>query len=131
MLEEVEAFLKDLHFKIGFRESVFFMDDRLKNRLALAELREMGFKSDDRIRIILGLTPTNYFKGPTTDTQNTPPQGDLWEFGILIKPRLKKRKAVEYYIKIQLGTPDSNVICISFHPAEFKIDYPKLGPYEV
>ncbi len=52
MLKAVEAFLKDLHFKIGFRENIFFMDDRLKNRLALAELREMGFKSDDRIRII-------------------------------------------------------------------------------
>jgi hypothetical protein len=63
-------------------------------------------------------------------TQNTPPQGDLWEFGVLIKSKSKKKKAVEYYIKVQLGTPDSNVICISFHPAEFKINYPKLGPYE-
>lgn len=130
MLEAVEAFLKDLHFKIGFRANIFFMDARLKNRLALAELREMGFKSDGRIRIILGLTPANYLGGPTADTQNTPPQGDLWEFGVMIKPKLKKRKAAEYYIKVQLGTPDSNVICISFHPAEFKIDYPKLSPYE-
>jgi hypothetical protein len=44
VLEEVEAFLKDLHFKIGFRENVFFMDDRLKNRLALAGLRGNGFQ---------------------------------------------------------------------------------------
>jgi hypothetical protein len=130
VLEEVEAFLKELHFKIKFRENVFFADDRMKNRLALAELREMGFKSDDRIRIILGLTPANYFKGPTKDVQNIPAQGDLWEFGVLIKPKLKKRKAVEYYIKVQLGTPDSNVICISFHPAEFKINYPNLGSHE-
>ena len=126
MLEEVEAFLKVLHFKVSFRQNVFFADDRMKNRLALADLRELGLKSDDRIRIIQSLTPANYFRGPTQDNQNTPSQGDLWEFGTVVKSKLKKKKEVEYYIKVQLGTPDSNVICISFHPAEFKIVYPKL-----
>lgn len=125
-LEEVEAFLKELKRKIRFRENVFFENDRNKNRLALAQLREMGLTSDDRIEYIKNLTSANYFKGPTKDTQNIPSQGDLWAFGVMVKSRVRKKKEVEYYIKVQLGVPNSNVICISFHPAEKKIIYPKL-----
>ncbi|WP_114782995.1 type II toxin-antitoxin system MqsR family toxin [Botryobacter ruber] len=126
-LEDVEVFLKELHFKVSFQENVFFEDSRMKNRLALADLRELGYKSNDRIKFIQQLTAANYFKGPTEDKQNIPEQGDLWEFGMIISSSIKKKKkGIEYYIKVQLGTPDSNVICISFHPAEFKIIYPKL-----
>lgn len=125
-LEEVEAFLEQLHFKIKFREHVYFEDGRMKNRLALADLRELGYRSDDRIGFIQRLTVSNYFRGPTEDQQHVPGLGDLWEFGLLIQPGNKKKKAIEYYIKVQLGTPDNNVICISFHPAEHKISYPKL-----
>ncbi|GGK83248.1 hypothetical protein GCM10011405_33890 [Rufibacter glacialis] len=125
-LEEVEEFLKELHFKIGFRDNVFFEDDRLKNRLALAELRDWGYTGQDRIKFIQSLTVANYSEGPKADNQNIPSQGNLWIFGLVIQSQFKKKKKLEYYIKVQLGSPDSNVVCISFHPAESPIQYPKL-----
>jgi hypothetical protein len=42
---------------------------------------------------------------------------DMWVFGKTIKKR-------EVYIKITMGTIGSSVICISFHLAQHKMNYP-------
>ena len=42
--------------------------------------------------------------------------GEMWVFG-------KDKDQTEIYIKISLGTPNSHVICISFHKAEKEIHY--------
>lgn len=40
----------------------------------------------------------------------------MWVFG-------KDYKGTELYIKIAMGQPDSKTICISFHEAEYPIQY--------
>lgn len=42
--------------------------------------------------------------------------GDMWVFG-------KDVNGKELYIKIAMGQPGSNTICISFHIAEHPIQY--------
>jgi hypothetical protein len=42
---------------------------------------------------------------------------DMWVFGKTIKKR-------EVYIKITMGSIGSSVICISFHLAQHKMNYP-------
>lgn len=42
---------------------------------------------------------------------------DMWVFGKTIKKR-------EVHIKITMGTIGSSVICISFHLAQHKMNYP-------
>ena len=41
----------------------------------------------------------------------------MWVFG-------KEIKDEKVYIKISVGRPGLSVICISFHIAEFEMDYP-------
>ena len=43
--------------------------------------------------------------------------GDMWVFG-------KDFNGSELYIKISMGAPRSNTICISFHEAEHHLNYP-------
>jgi hypothetical protein len=42
---------------------------------------------------------------------------DMWVFGKTLKKK-------EVYIKITLGAYGGSVICISFHLAEYKMQYP-------
>ena len=42
--------------------------------------------------------------------------GDMWVFG-------KDCNGIDIYIKIALGEPNSNTICISFHTAEHPLKY--------
>ena len=42
---------------------------------------------------------------------------DIWVFGKIVKKK-------EVYIKITIGAMDSGVICISFHLAQIKMNYP-------
>ena len=42
--------------------------------------------------------------------------GDMWVFG-------KDCNGIDVYIKIALGKPNSNTICISFHTAEHPLKY--------
>ncbi|HEY5533388.1 MAG TPA: hypothetical protein VIL99_00400 [Ignavibacteria bacterium] len=60
------------------------------------------------------MTYKNYYKGPNPDNIY---KGNYWEFGVTIKN-------MEIYIKINIGQMNKRVICISFHEAEFKINYP-------
>jgi hypothetical protein len=41
----------------------------------------------------------------------------MWVFGKIVKKK-------EVYIKITIGAMDSGVICISFHLAQYKMNYP-------
>lgn len=107
----VASFLKDFKEKMRFWD-VFFRDDRWKNVQTLVELE---FRPIERKKVLEALTPRNYSEGPLIDTLN---QGaEMWVFGKQIKKR-------EVYIKITMGMANSAVICISFHLAEHKMQYP-------
>lgn len=109
--EQVEAFLKRLKEKIKVFDIVF-RDDRGKNLQTLATLE---INTIVRKQIIMNIEPEDYVEGPIVDTLNK--MGEMWVFG-------KDVKGHEVYIKITLGLPNSSTICISFHVAEHKMNYP-------
>lgn len=109
--EEVEKFLNQFCEKLKIYD-IIFRDDRGKNMQALAEL---DITPNYRLEVIKSLTVDDYSEGPIINTLNQ--FGDLWVFG-------KDVKGNEVYIKISLGFPNNKTICISFHKAEHKMNYP-------
>ena len=65
--------------------------------------------------IVKTIAPEDYSEGPIRNMLNR--FGDLWVFG-------KDVKGQEVYIKICYGLPNHSTICISFHVAEFPMNYP-------
>ena len=109
--EQVEVFLKRLKEKIKVFD-IIFRDDRGKNLQTLATLE---INTTFRKQVILNIEPEDYVEGPIVDTLNK--VGEMWVFG-------KDVKGHEVYIKIMLGQPNCSTICISFHIAERKMNYP-------
>lgn len=108
---EVESFLNDFKTKTRIFQ-IIFSDDRGKNAQALFDLEITPGK---RKEIIEKLTVEDYSDGPREEKM----RGilPLWVFG-------KQVKGTEVYIKISMGTANSQTICISFHPAEYPMTYP-------
>ena len=88
-----------------------FEEQREKNMKTLAAL---GLLPEDVFEILTGLTPQNYYRGPSTD-YNTNETDSIWEFGITLEGQ-------EIYIKLKL-TVDF-VKDISFHFAEKTMEFP-------
>jgi len=108
---EVEAFLKDFKEKIKFWD-VLFRDDRGKNAQALVDLE---LRPIERKAILEALEAKDYSEGPLAEKLYG--GADMWVFGRLVKKK-------EVYIKITMGAISSSVICISFHLAQHKMNYP-------
>lgn len=109
--EQVESFLNYLHTKLNIFSIVF--DQRDKNRQTLADL-EISY--NQRIDFIKSMKPEDYIDGPNKDTNDTT-RPDYWVFGIKVKEK-------DIYVKINLGYSNKPVICISFHIAEFPLEFP-------
>ena len=109
--EQVEEFLKRLKEKIKVLD-IIFQDDRGKNLQTLAALE---IAPTYRKQVVLNIEPEDYSEGPIVDTLNK--MGEMWVFG-------KDVKGHEVYIKITLGFPNCSTICISFHLAEYPMNYP-------
>jgi hypothetical protein len=108
---EVDEFLNEFKMKMKIWD-VLFRDDRGKNVQALVDL-EISPRA--RKEILEKLEVKDYCDGPLAEQLYG--GSDMWVFG-------KKIKKKEVYIKITLGANNSNVICISFHLAEQKLQYP-------
>ncbi|PKP28297.1 MAG: toxin [Bacteroidetes bacterium HGW-Bacteroidetes-19] len=108
---EVAQFLKDFKRKMEFWD-VLFRDDRGKNAQALLDLELRPF---ERKTILETLENKDYCEGPLKEQLYG--GSDMWVFGKMVKKN-------EIYIKITMGIMDSSVICISFHLAEQKMQYP-------
>lgn len=108
---EVKAFLEDFKEKMKFWD-VLFRDDRGKNTQTLADLE---LRSIDRKIILEALETKDYSEGPLAE--NLYRGADMWVFGKLVKKK-------EVYIKITMGAMGSSVICISFHLAQHRMNYP-------
>jgi len=109
--DEIASFLQDFFLKMDIWQ-IIYRDDRGKNVRALIELEITPSK---RTEIIRNLRISDYCDGPLKDTLDS--GADLWVFGRVVKGR-------EVYIKISLGNPNNPVICISFHIADIKMNYP-------
>jgi hypothetical protein len=108
---EIEAFLRDFHTKMGIW-GIVVRDDRGKNTQTLLSLE---ITKDYRNKVMEALLVTDYVEGPNTDELHK--GADMWIFG-------KKVKEKEIYIKITMGSFGAQVICISFHIAEHVMIYP-------
>lgn len=109
--DEIETFLSDFKFKLGFY-GILFRDDRGKNAQTLADLE---ITPNDRIKVLQNLKVENYSEGPTPERLYN--NADMWIFGAIVKRK-------EIYIKISMGIPNNKTLCISFHIAEYPMNYP-------
>jgi hypothetical protein len=108
---EVATFLNDFKEKMKFWD-VLFRDDRGKNTQALVDLE---IRPIERKAILNAIETRDYSEGPLEEKMYG--GADMWVFGKTIKKK-------EVYIKITIGPMGSSVICISFHLAQHKMNYP-------
>ena len=110
--EEVESFLKEFKERAEHFE-LYYVDDKPNNidTLNILEITPRG-----RDKYVLSLTSENYCQGP--DKNHYPNQNDVWVFGKVIKGK-------EVYIKIFINAiPNASNVCISFHIADYPLNYP-------
>lgn len=107
---EVEQFLKQ--FKIKLKVFGILDVERKKNTQTLLDLELL---LTQRRKILEQLKVEDYCEGPLEETMHG--ESEMWVFG-------KEVKGTEVYIKIALGAASEPVICISFHIAEYKLNYP-------
>ncbi len=109
--DEVEKFLKELKVKMKVFD-ILFLDDRGKNQQTLHDLEISPLQ---RKEIISKLKTEDYSDGPLEEKMH----GILpmWIFG-------KEVRDKEIYIKVSMGTENNPVICISFHFADYPMNYP-------
>jgi len=108
---EVATFLNDFKEKMKFWD-VLFRDDRGKNTQALVDLE---IRPIERKAILNAIETRDCSEGPLEEKMYG--GADMWVFGKTIKKK-------EVYIKITIGPMGSSVICISFHLAQHKMNYP-------
>ena len=107
----VSTFLKDFKEKMAFWD-VLFRDDRGKNAQALVDIE---LRPIERKAILEAIETKDYSEGPLKETLYG--GADMWVFGKTVKKK-------EVYIKITMGVFGNSVICISFHLAQHKMQYP-------
>lgn len=104
---DVEQFLLQFLPKMEVLGIIFL--NRTKNQEAL---KMLGITPAARKEIIKSITPNDYIETIIDEFS----YGDMWVFG-------KDCNGVDIYIKIALGKPNTNTICISFHTAEHPLNY--------
>nr|WP_295928925.1 hypothetical protein [uncultured Dyadobacter sp.] len=109
---EAKRFLDDFFVKYRTFDIVFMERVHPKNVQTLLVLE---ISPSQRRQVIEAISVDDYISGPLPDTLYH--ISDMWVFGKTVKKR-------EIYIKISLGRPGSQVICISFHIAERLLHYP-------
>jgi hypothetical protein len=107
----INSFLKDFKYKLKFYGALY-LDSRLKN---IQSLFELGITSARRTEILESLEEIDYSEGPLDETIYG--GSDMWVFGKIVNEK-------EVYIKITMGKYNRQVLCISFHVAEFIMMYP-------
>lgn len=107
----VKSFLQKLKQIIKIWGIIF--TNRPKN--SIQNLADLSITAKMREEIILNLEIEDYSEGPLEETQ----QGgnEMWIFGKIVK-------AQQIYIKLTISKITDQAICISFHKAEFPMDFP-------
>lgn len=112
-MSDKDAVLKFLEvFKVKKGLYGILILSREKNRQTTLDLELTGVEIE---KIIDQLIVEDYSEGPLKEEWHG--SKEMWVFG-------KNVKGKEVYIKITLGFPKSNAICISFHLAEHPMRYP-------
>lgn len=104
---EVQNFISRFLPKFEIWGVIFL--DREKNNEAL---KALGISNMIREEVIKSIEVDDYVQTIIQEASF----GDMWVFG-------KDYKGTELYIKIAMGKPDEKTICISFHKAEYPLQY--------
>ena len=90
--------------------------DVIPRRLNLDTLAWLGLTRRNQIDELIGLSVTDYCKGPEADKDKP---GDVWVFG-------KQIEQQDIYIKIKIAQTEQGKIakCLSFHIAVRPLTYP-------
>ena len=108
--QEVEKFLEEIRVKVASGvKYLLYLNDREKNAQALLDLE---IAPNKRTEIIMALKPEDFYR---VEEGRFLDHFEMYSFGKMVK-------GLEIYIKISIT--ERNVVCISFHEAEFPIDYP-------
>lgn len=105
--KDVEDFLRQFLPKMDVLGIIFL--NRAKNQEAL---KMLGITPLARKEIIKSITSDDYIETIIDEFS----YGDMWVFG-------KDCEGIDLYVKIALGRPGTNTICISFHTAEHPLNY--------
>ncbi len=108
---DVKNFLDDFKTKMNVF-GVLFSDVREKNAQAILDLE---ITPSNREKILKDLLPEDYVEGPKEDIAFG--GRSMWVFGRVLDNK-------EIYIKISMGKINTCVVCISFHMAEYPLEYP-------
>ena len=108
-IDDVKNFLSSMNVKIDVFGMVFADRQRCQETMRMLGINEIVAKS-----IIKALDATDFSKYFDDASQ----WGcDLWAFG-------KDINGEEIYIKIGLGLPNRQTVCVSFHKPDHPIQYP-------
>lgn len=107
--QEITAFLKD--FKSHLQKKFVFIQ-RQKNLQTLALL---GITVKHAKEVIAALMYCDYCRGPMQDRDRQ--NANVWEFGYSISGK-------NIYIKLSDDFSSGYAKCISFHIAEFEVEFP-------
>lgn len=107
----VKSFLQELKQLIKVWGLLF--SNRPKN--SIQNLADLSITAKMREEIVLSLEVEDYSEGPLKETQ----QGgtEMWIFGKVIKSQ-------QIYIKLTISKITDQAVCISFHKAEFPMEFP-------
>lgn len=108
---EVETFLRQFMPKLDVFGIIVLNREKNQEALRLLGLTEMARKE-----VIKTIVVDDYVE----TIRDAVSYGDMWVFG-------KDLDGTELYVKISLGNPNSRTICISFHQAEYAINYAFKG----
>ena len=113
LLTAVKQFLQEFICKLDIWG--FYLRQDRTNDKNTKTLLALGVNYSNVRNILKSLQAEDYSEGPITDTLYK--ISPLWVFG-------KRVKGQEVYIKVQMGIPSSQTICVSFHLEEHPMKYP-------
>lgn len=95
--------------------------DFIRGKKEKYSLSELGIHFTDAIEMVKELTPDHYYKAPRQDHAFAEQQ--VWEFGI-DEVFEEEYPHSTLYIKITTRPRKNDLVMLSFHSAEFPINYP-------
>jgi len=108
--KEIEKFINE--YRICISDHNLFFTKRVQEDILELELTFEIVKE-----VIKGLGVNNYVSGPEKDLEFE--QFNVWVFGTNIE-----NQSIEIYIKLSDRKDNQRPICISFHKAKRKMNYP-------